>query len=99
MNNVYDDGVEFQPIHRVVFNTQPEKLLQFLQEHVQVPNGRKLSWIAGAARGEMAVCGDSLGALIDAFQQALDLYLSENPGCVDYIHDESAVLDLSLIHI
>ncbi len=31
--NIYDTGLTFEPIHRVLFNTRSEKFLSFLQKH------------------------------------------------------------------
>lgn len=31
--NIHDEGLQFEPIHRVVFDVEPEKLLEALQSH------------------------------------------------------------------
>ena len=95
MNNVYDSGIEFEPIHRVVFDTQPERLLNALEAAAGAQSGRKLRWVSGGRQGEIALRGDSLGSFIAAFQETLDAYLAENAGTVDYIHDDSAALEFA----
>ena len=95
MNNVYDTGIDFEPIHRVVFDTQPEKLLAALESAAGAPDGRRLRWVSGGQEGEIALRGESLGGFIAAFQETLDTYLAENPGTVDYIHDDAAALDFA----
>lgn len=31
--NIHDDGLQFEPIHRVIFNVNPDKLLKAMQDH------------------------------------------------------------------
>ena len=31
--NIHDEGLQFEPIHRVIFNVNPEELLKAMQEH------------------------------------------------------------------
>lgn len=31
--NIHDDGLVFEPIHRVVFNVDTEKLIEEMEEH------------------------------------------------------------------
>ncbi len=95
--NVHSSGLNFEPIHRVVFDTEPEKLMAFLQKKgltegndyeqkiVTVQNGAKTLWSFKKESAKMAV-----GSL----QNALDEYLSENDGTIDYIHGEDVVEQL-----
>lgn len=92
--NVHSPALEFEPIHRIVFNTQPEKLLNFLKEagleegtaHKQqievVQNGVHTRWSFAKETAELAV-----GTL----QNALDQFHAE----VDYIHGAEVVDSLS----
>jgi len=38
--NVHDDGIVFEPIHRVLFNIEPESVLNALQDFSEVPAAR-----------------------------------------------------------
>ncbi len=92
--NVYDDGIVFEPIHRIVFDCNPKEILSALKESAGDENGKALRYIAGQERGEIKIQNRSLGSLIAAVQKVLDEY--EEKGCaVDYIHDESALEDLA----
>lgn len=92
--NVYDEGIVFEPIHRVVFSCDPEKVLEALKEKAGDPNGRSLVYCANGREGTVSVSNESLGALIANVQAVLDEF--EKQGCeVDYIHDDCALRNLA----
>ncbi|MBR3836601.1 MAG: DUF1015 domain-containing protein [Clostridia bacterium] len=92
--NVYDEGIVFEPIHRIVFRCDPHHVLSLLQEKAYDPNGRELKYLAGGKEGVVRVRNESLGALIASVQRVLDELESE--GCVvDYIHDDKALEKLA----
>ena len=96
LNNVYDEGVVFEPIHRVVFNTEPEKLLEVLKEKLCCENGRRVDYVINGRRaGTLSLKGRSFGGMIDELQNFLEEYAAMVDGDIDYIHDEDAVMRLT----
>ncbi|MBE6713216.1 MAG: DUF1015 domain-containing protein [Ruminococcaceae bacterium] len=93
--NVYDDGIEFEPIHRIVFNCDPEAVLADLHSCAGDEKGRELETIANGKRGSIKIVNNSLGGLIGAVQKVLDRWEQEKGVTVDYIHDEKALEELS----
>lgn len=93
--NVYDEGIVFEPIHRIVFDCDPEKVLAELHREAGSDDGRDLEVIANGKRDILRVKNESLGALIAAVQKVLDRVHDAGEGVVDYIHDEKALLKLS----
>ena len=90
LNNVYDEGIVFEPIHRVVFGADPKALVESMKNTLGEGEGRAVRWYAGGEEGEINVPSASLGGLIGAVQNAIDVYISANGGTVDYIHDDAA---------
>lgn len=94
--NVHSPALDFEPIHRIVFNA--ESLMDFLQSnglqegsaHRQqievVRNGVHTTWSFAKETAELTV-----GTL----QNALDLYLKQSNAEIDYIHGEEVVDTLS----
>lgn len=96
LNNVYDDGICFEAIHRVVLGADCEKLLDaFKTELGTADKGCELTYCAKDMSGTVNVSFPSLGGMIGALQEFLDKYTSENGGEIDYIHDESAIRGLA----
>lgn len=93
--NVYDEGIEFEPIHRIVFNCDPEAVLSDLAARAGDANGRELETIANGKRGSVKIVNNSLGGLIGAIQKVLDEWEREKGVTVDYIHDEKALEELA----
>ncbi len=97
LNNVYDSGIEFEPIHRVVFGVDPDKLLEFMRQKLEIPDGREIEYcVGGERRGKMRVRGRSFGGMIEMLQSFIEEYVAMSDGGeVDYIHDEESLLRLT----
>lgn len=97
MNNVYDEGVEFEPIHRVLFGVDVDELLAFLRKRTEKLQGTgwKIRYSASGREGAIDVPAVSLGGMIGTLQDLLDEYTGGCGGETDYIHDDSAAARLS----
>ena len=97
LNNVYDTAIDFEAIHRVVFDTEPEALFEALKR--QIPQrggaGYPVRCVWAQTDETVTIPAGSIGELIAFLQTFLDGYLAENGGSIDYIHGDSAVLQLS----
>jgi hypothetical protein len=88
--NVYDEGIEFEPIHRICFDCDPEAVLASLQEKAYDPEGRELRYLFGGKEGTVKIRNASLGSLIGEVQTVLDEW-EQKGSPVDYIHDDKAL--------
>ena len=96
LNNVYDSGVVFEPIHRVVFDTDPGKLLEVLRTKLAHADGREIEYVLnGQKAGKLHIRGKSFGGMIELLQGFLEEYAAMSDGEVDYIHDEASLLKLT----
>ena len=94
LENIHDPSQQFEPIHRVVMQTDAEKLLRDLEAICQ-PGGYPMAWIMGDQRGTLEL-SRNLGELdVAVLQNFLDEWLQKNPGVTDYIHGDAEVADLS----
>lgn len=90
--NIHDEAVDFEPIFRVVFDVDAEKLIGELHGAFPGDKGRMVSYVGRGIEGQVFV--DGLEA--EGLQQFIDNYINANPGTrVDYIHGEDAVRELS----
>ena len=94
LENIHDPSQQFEPIHRVLMQTDAEKMLQDLKSICR-PGGYPVTWIMGKERGLLEL-DRKLGELdVAVLQDFLDEWLQKNPGVTDYIHGEDEVAELS----
>ncbi len=97
--NIHDSSLEFEPIYRVLFGVEPEKLLnQFIGDlggEYLGTDAQRFTCVFGDKVKEISV--KPTGKLAVATLQAwLDKYLVENSDAkIDYIHGEDVVYSLS----
>lgn len=91
--NLHEDALDFEAIHRVVFDCEVDKLVHHLQRVCGEKGGPCVQVIWGNQQQEISLPKDCLA--VDVMQQVLDEYLQNRPGKVDYIHGEDVVRQLS----
>lgn len=95
LENIHDEAQVFEPIHRVVAGTDPEKLLNALRETWCAEGGFPVKWYIGKESGVVYLDKAKSQLAVGALQSFLDAYLKENAGVVDYIHDDDALISLA----
>ena len=111
IENVHDDGIVFEPIHRVVFGAGDgaiEKLAAILsaqnggctvsEGEAKASGGKEhvIPFFYGKRAGAFTVVGPKAQLAVGTLQNAIDAYLKETPAAeVDYIHGEAVVKELS----
>ncbi len=98
--NIHDNALEFEPIHRVVFGVNPEKLiedfLKFYPDCAKEDNGgQHIKYMYGGVEGDVYVKNSGSNLAVGTLQNFLDSYIKENGGEIDYIHGEEVVRKLS----
>jgi uncharacterized protein (DUF1015 family) len=89
--NVHDDGLEFEPIHRVLFGVDKEKLVNYLRGE-----GKEIEMIVGGVKEKIKIKEMGSNLPVGDLQKLLDNFLIENPEAkIDYVHGEEAVRKLS----
>ena len=94
LENIHDDAQKFEPIHRVVVDTDPQALLKALEPWC-APGGYPIEWYAGSQSGTVYLDPSRSQLEVGALQQFLDEYLARNPGKIDYIHGDDDLKNLA----
>ena len=97
--NNHDDALQFEPIHRVLFGVEPEKVLSAMKEYYPgayegVGEGHVIGYNFAGSHGHITVPHPDVQLAVGTLQGFLDDYLKENGGEVDYIHGEDVVESL-----
>lgn len=91
VENLHDDGIVFEPIHRFVFGVG-EDFVRYMQANLSGEKEVK----AFDKNGEYVLRVDSIGAkAIKDIQNAIDEYLKLHGGSVDYIHGIEHLKDVA----
>lgn len=98
--NLHDEALDFEPIYRVVFGVDGEKMLSELRGYAKELNGNAASqtvhYILGDKEGEITFERPIQQLTVGTLQDFLDAYKKNNPEVeVDYIHDESSLRALA----
>ncbi len=95
LENIHDEAQKFEPIHRVIFNTDPQKLLDTLKREACCEDGYAVRWYIGGQSGTIYLDKAKSELAVGVLQNFLDEYLQTNAGEIDYIHDDDALIELA----
>lgn len=97
--NIHDEALEFEPIQRVIFDTEPEKLLKSLVDYYGASyednGGQKIDYTYQGNSGSIYITETNSNLPVGSLQAFLDKYLAENKGRIDYIHGNDVVESLA----
>lgn len=91
VENIYDEGILFEPIHRVVY---PKDVNDFVAKFTAAVTGPVESKLfIGGKESKLALPENSIEG-VDKVQKFIDAYLKENGGSLDYIHGENDLKEI-----
>lgn len=91
INNIYDNGLIFEPIHRVMFHVNREHLLNFISG-----DGPLITVIMGEETKKIRLKKKNSHLEVGVLQILLDEYITLYPASkIDYIHGEASLRKLS----
>ncbi len=98
--NIHDVALKFEPIYRVMFNVNPQKVLKELKNYISNLNGNGSEQIVdcyyGKNKERIVIEKPTLQLTVATLQNFIDDYISKNKDAVvDYIHGENSVQELS----
>ena len=97
--NNHDDALQFEPIHRVLFDVKPEHLLaEFKKFYPDAYEGKGeghcFAYNYAGKSGFMTIPNPEKQLCVASVQTFLDKYLKEFGGEIDYIHGDEVVDEL-----
>lgn len=95
LENIHDEALRFEPIHRILTKVEPKALLAALEKECAAPEGFPVQWFMGEESGTLYLNKEKGQLAVGVLQSFLDDYLQKNPGEIDYIHGEEAVKNLA----
>lgn len=95
LENLHDEAQVFEPIHRVIFNTEPIHLLAALQKECAAETGYPISWYMNGKKGMLYLDANQGELAVAILQNFLDRYLERHDGKIDYIHGDDELKKLA----
>ncbi len=95
--NLYDPSLEFEPIHRLVTEVDPQDLLGWLREQLgcdsaRIPDGAMgLDYRMAGQKGTLWTSHPSSPLEVGVLQPLLDRYTAQRGGVIDYIHGDDVL--------
>jgi len=96
--NLHSPALEFEAIHRVVFNVDSDHLLSELEKYYNVSyeecEGQRIDYITNNKSGSLWIMNPKSNITVGSLQIFLDDYLKQNGGKIDYVHGEDVTKEL-----
>lgn len=95
--NLHSDALEFEPIHRVIFDTDVDKLISELYKYYDINedgNGDYFELVTRNMDKKLYISNPKSNISVGSIQIFLDEYLKENRGKLDYIHGDETTRNM-----
>lgn len=92
--NLHSNALEFEAIHRVIFDTDFDKMYNEMTKKLGLIKGEAEQEFSLLMNGELTKFGitkPNSNLTVGSVQNFLDEFIAENGGKIDYIHGEDAV--------
>ena len=89
--NLHSPALEFEPIHRVIFNTNVEELIKELNKYYDINeegNGQYFELVTKDIDKKLYITNPKSNISVGSIQIFLDEYLKNHSGKLDYIHGD-----------
>ncbi|HOV69412.1 MAG TPA: DUF1015 domain-containing protein [Clostridia bacterium] len=98
--NLHDDSLNFEPIHRVLFDVNPDEVIAELLSHYPgsytgIGNGHVISFYSAFGEGNITVPSPESNLTVGTLQRFLDEYIKSHNANIDYIHGDDTVKALA----
>ena len=95
--NLHSSALEFEPIHRVIFDTDVNKLIEELYKYYDINeegNGQYFELVTKDIDKKLYISNPKSNIAVGSIQMFLDEYLKDNKGKLDYIHGDETTKNM-----
>ena len=97
--NLHSEALEFEPIHRVIFDTYVNKLIEELYKYYDINeegNGQYFELVTKDIDKKLYISNPKSNIAVGSIQMFLDEYLKDNKGKLDYIHGDETTKNMGM---
>ncbi len=95
LENIHDDALSFEPIHRLVSRVDTADLIDSLKASCGAEDGYPVRYFSGDDEGCIFLDRNKGELAVGILQNFLDDYLNTHEGDIDYIHGDDTVRELA----
>lgn len=97
--NIHDEAITFEPIHKVVFETEPADFMAAAEKYwdaqsCEAESSHTIRLVVGEREKEITVLGLTIGELIGKAEEFCQSYMTCNGGKIDYIHNDDTAIGM-----
>lgn len=95
--NLHSDALEFEPIHRVIFDTDVNNLIEELYKYYDINeegNGEYFELVTKDMDKKLYISNPKSNIAVGSIQMFLDEYLKDHKGKIDYIHGDETTREM-----
>ena len=97
--NLHDESLEFEPIHRVCFDVDPDELMKdFLAAypgaHYGDGDGHTITYVLDTEVGKITIPKPTAQLPVGTLQEFLDQWMQTHSGRIDYVHGDDVTWEL-----
>lgn len=97
--NIHEKAVTFEPIHKVLFETEPSAFLEEATAWFSACSGKEktshtLRLVTGTGEKSLTVHGLTIGQIIGTAEEFCQKYLAAHGGKIDYIHNDDTAIEM-----
>ena len=97
--NLHDESLEFEPIHRVFFDVDPDELMKdFLAAypgaHYGDGDGHTITYVFDTEVGKITIPKPTAQLPVGTLQEFLDQWMQTHSGRIDYVHGDDVTWEL-----
>ena len=95
--NLHSNALEFEPIHRVIFDTDVSNLIEALYKYYDINeegNGQYFELVTKDMDKKLYISNPKSNIPVGSIQTFLDEYLKDNKGKIDYIHGDETTRNM-----
>ena len=95
--NLHSEALEFEPIHRVIFDTDVDKFIEKLYKYYDINedgNGQYFELVTRDMDKKLYISNPKSNISVGSIQIFLDEYLKDNKGKLDYIHGDETTRNM-----
>lgn len=99
--NLHSEALEFEAIHRLVYDVDSEKLISEMTKALALSDNiseQYFTYVCGGEKKKVYIGNTSSNLSVGSLQNFLDAYIKENGGKIDYIHGTDTVKLLAEKH-
>ncbi len=97
--NLHSDALEFEAIHRVIFNADVSKFINELYKYYNINEngeGQEFELVTSNINKKLYISNPKSNIAVGSIQMFLDDYLKENEGKIDYIHGDDTTRKMGM---